>query len=52
MFKARYIHRKTGAQYWRTVWADSINEAFSMAERYTRKGYYCHSLKKEMHAYD
>lgn len=51
MFKARYINRKTGAEYWRTVYGDSINEAFAAAERYVRKGFYCHSMKQEHSRY-
>lgn len=41
-FKARYLHRRGEfAEYYRTVWADSVNEAIRIAERYARKGYLC-----------
>lgn len=44
MFKARYINLKTKAEYWRTVWADGINEAMTVADRYAKKGFICASV--------
>jgi hypothetical protein len=43
-FKAHYIpqgaaQRALAQDYWRTVYADSVNEATMLAKRYTRKGY-------------
>jgi hypothetical protein len=40
VFKARYIHRRQEApEYWRTIHADTLNQAVTLAEKYTRKGY-------------
>lgn len=37
--------RKSRLQaYYRTVFADSVNEAMQMAERYARKGYILNTL--------
>ncbi len=42
-FKAHYFEQKPTTQkrdeYWRTVYADSVNEATKLAERFTNKGY-------------
>lgn len=39
-FIARYIHRRgLDPDYWRTIHADTLNEASKEAERYTRKGF-------------
>lgn len=47
-FTARYIHRR-GAEpeYYRTVHADTINDASKEAERYTRKGFVMVGLLKK-----
>lgn len=41
MYSARFYNQATGAEYWRTVWADSINEAMRLADRMCRKGFVC-----------
>lgn len=47
-FIARYIHRRgESPEYHRTVYADSINEAIKLAERFTRKGFICCGVKSE-----
>lgn len=46
MYKARYFNTDTGASYWRTVFADSVNEATRLAERYVRKGFICSTVFK------
>lgn len=39
-FLARYMHRRhERSEYWRTIYADTLNEAIKQAERYTRKGF-------------
>jgi len=38
-FLSRYINRLDGIHYFRTVWADGINEATRKSERYAKKGY-------------
>ena len=41
-YLARYMHRRHEApEYYRTIFADSVNEAIKQAERYTRKGFIC-----------
>ena len=43
MFKAKYMlvdaAIKGKAYYWRSIPADTINEAMAIAKRYVRKGY-------------
>ena len=45
-FKAHYIHMtiKGAPDYWRTVYADDINEATRIAKQYARKGYRLHTV--------
>ncbi len=38
MYLAHYIH-PTEKTYYRTIWAESINEATRLAIKYARKGY-------------
>lgn len=38
-FLAYYIHRLSPADYQRTVYADSLNEATRQAEKWIKKGY-------------
>ena len=39
-FKAHYVPKHAlFPDYWRTVWADDVNHAKTLAKRYTRKGY-------------
>jgi hypothetical protein len=39
-FKARYMHRRQlEPEYYRTVYADTLNEAIRLANRYARKGF-------------
>ena len=38
-FKARYTSYCGKHEYWRTIYADNINEAIKMADRLARKGY-------------
>ncbi len=38
-FTAQYLNPKTFHTYYRTVWADSVNEAINAARRYSNKGY-------------
>lgn len=41
-FKSRYLHRRNEKpEYYRTIHADTLNEAIKQAERYTKKGYIC-----------
>lgn len=35
----RYVDRKTGEEYWRTVFADSEPEAYKLACHYIRGGF-------------
>lgn len=46
MWLAKYINRKTGAFYWRTVMADTVNEATRAANRLTKKGFLCVGVKQ------
>lgn len=47
-FTARYMHhRHEQPEYFRTVHADSINEAIKLAERFTRKGFIMAGCKGE-----
>ena len=47
-FKAKYIQRNNDNPlvYWRTIRADSVNEASRIAERFTRKYYLLISVKE------
>lgn len=48
MFVARYIHRRAKEpEYFRTVYADNVSEAMRQAEKYTRKGFVCVSVKEK-----
>lgn len=47
MFTARYYNRSTGAEYYRTVWGDTINEAMRAADRYARKGFIVASVSQK-----
>ena len=47
MFTAHYLNRLTGAEYWRTVWGDTINEAMRAADRYARKGFIVASVRQK-----
>jgi hypothetical protein len=47
MFRARYINLCTKKVYWRTIWADSLNEADRLARRYCRKGFMLAFIEKE-----
>ncbi len=38
MYKAKYVH-PTKETYWKTVWADSPNEADKLASKWLKKGY-------------
>lgn len=39
-FTARFMHRRhEKPEYFRTIYADTINEAIGLARRYERKGY-------------
>ncbi len=41
-FNAEYRYKHDGMPtYYRTIFADSINEAMKRAERYAKKGYIC-----------
>jgi len=41
-FIARYMHRRHEApEYYKTIFADTLNEAIKAAQRFTRKGYLC-----------
>lgn len=47
-FLARYMHRRhEQPEYYRVVYADSINEAINQAIKYTRKGYIMTGCKGE-----
>ena len=54
MFKAKYIPITTGSRplksYWRTIPADTINEAMAIAKRYVRKGYMLQGILQSMGA--
>lgn len=41
MWNAKYLNRVTGHTYWRTVYADTPNEASREADKYANKGYMC-----------
>ena len=48
-FKCHYISTTdTSNQYWRTVDADSVNEATTLAKRYRRKGYMLGAVIQDM----
>lgn len=49
MYRAHYIHRTdaTKRDYYRTIYADSINEAITIANRGARKGYVFKTLRKD-----
>lgn len=45
-FLARYLSLSGDKpEYYRTIYADSVNEAIKLADRYTRKGYLCAGVK-------
>ena len=48
-FLAEYIHREGKEdKYYRTIWADSLNEATKISNKYARKGFICrHTTQKE-----
>lgn len=39
MWRVRYYNRQSGAEYWKTVWADDVCEAEYRAKRFCRKGF-------------
>lgn len=44
-FVARYVHRYGfEKEYWRTLYADGVNEAMRIAEKWTRKDFMLHSV--------
>lgn len=43
MWKARFLNRKTGHDYWKTIWANDEPEANKISKRFARKGYICAS---------
>lgn len=48
-FICHYIKQAPDAgSYYRTVYADSINEAAMLAKRYERKGYICKTIKQKL----
>ena len=47
-FIASYKHRDNGAAYYRTIDADTINEAIKLAERMTRRGYSLTSCTQQL----
>lgn len=38
-FLARYICQYAAGEYFRTIYADNINEAMRLADRFARKGF-------------
>lgn len=47
MYIAKYFNRETGAEYYRTIYADSINEAIKTADRWARKGFIARNITKK-----
>lgn len=48
MWRARYRSLTDGEEYWRTVWADQVNEATKKADRMAKKGFRCVSVTLEI----
>lgn len=47
IYQAKYMHRRhEQPEYWRTICADSLNEAIKIADRYARNGFICVGLKQ------
>lgn len=46
MYTAHYINRESGAEYYRTIYADTINEAIKIANRWARKGFIARNILK------